>query len=333
MADTPLAAAQSRRFAPITAAEVLQQPPTRWTVKGVLPEKGLAAVYGASGSGKSFLTLDMAAAIGEGRNWFGHRTRLTPILYLFLEGQAGLAKRIQAWELVHGRKFPTTVEFMTDSAFMLTDATAIHALAEWPTPGSLIVIDTLTQSAPLVDENASAGMGEILEGAKLLQRLTGGMVLFVHHAGKDVARGMRGHSSLYAALDAVIEVQRNGDSRSWTIAKSKDGEDGGGQAFKLNGVALGIDADGDPITSCAIEVDQNPPLADSKTRKLGAVEGAVLEYLRAKGTGVRLAELAKHFDGQYARGSVYRSVEKLHDQLLVHKAANTGMVCIAEAMR
>lgn len=333
MGQLALAGAPPKRFTPKFAAEILQQPPSRWTVKGVLPEKGLAAVYGASGSGKSFLTLDMAAAIGEGENWFGRRTRLTPILYLCLEGQAGLAQRIQAWEQVHVREYPSTVQFMTDTSFMLTDPQAVHELAEWPTSGSLIVIDTLAQSAPLVDENASQGMGEILEGAKLLQRLTGGLILFVHHAGKDVARGMRGHSSLYAALDSVIEVQRNGESRSWSIAKCKDGEDGGSKAFKLKGVALGVDADGDPITSCAVEVDQNPPLADSKTRKLGAAEGAVLEYLRAKSTGVRLSELAKHFDGQYARGSVYRAVDKLHDQMLAHKAANTGMVCIAEAIR
>ena len=328
-----IAGAPAKRFKPKFAADILKNPPAHWTVKGVLPEKGLAAVYGASGSGKSFLTLDMAAAIGEGVSWFGHRTRLTPVLYVFLEGQSGLARRIQAWEQVHGREYPTTVQFMTDSAFMLTAPAAVHELAEWPTPGSLIVIDTLAQSAPMVDENASAGMGEILEGAKLLQRLTNGMVLFVHHAGKDVAKGMRGHSSLYAALDAVIEVQRNGDSRSWSIAKSKDGEDGRSQSFKLNGITLGVDADGDPITSCTVEVDHNLPMTNCKVVKLGMVEGAVLEYLRTKAAGVRLAELTKHFDGKFARGSIYRAGNKLLDQVLVHKCANTGMVCIAEAMR
>ena len=333
MAENPVVPTRGLRFAPVTAADVLKQPATQWTVKGVLPEKGLAAVYGASGSGKSFLALDMAAAIGEGESWFGRKTRLQSVLYLFLEGQAGLARRIQAWEQVHSRTYPSTVEFMTDSAFMLTDPAAVHELAQWPTPGSLIVIDTLAQSAPLVDENASAGMGEILEGAKLLQRLTGGMVMFVHHAGKDVARGMRGHSSLYAALDAVIEVQRNGDSRSWSIAKSKDGEDGGGHAFKLKGVILGSDADGDPITSCALEIDHNPPISNNKTRKLGAVEGAVLEFLRTKGTGSRIAEMAKHFEGLYARASIYRAIDKLHEQQMVHRAENSGMVCIAEAMK
>lgn len=333
MSVATLPAATFKRFAPITAEDLLQQPASRWIVKGVLPEKGIAAVYGASGSGKSFLTLDMAAAIGNGQTWFGHKTQMKSVLYLFLEGQAGLAKRIKAWEQMHGYSFPSTVEFMTDSAFMLTDPQAIHDLSQWPTPGSLIVIDTLAQSAPLVDENASAGMGEILEGAKMLQRLTGGMVLFVHHAGKDAGRGMRGHSSLYAALDAVIEVQRNGDSRSWSIAKSKDGEDGGGHAFKLRGMVLGADDDGDPITSCAIEIDHNPPIPESKSRKLGATEGAVLEYLRSKSAGIRIAELVKHFDGQYVRQSIYRAVDKLNDQMMVHKAENSGMVCIAEAFK
>jgi hypothetical protein len=68
---------------------------------------------------------------------------------------------------------------------------------------------------------------------------------------------MRGHSSLIAALDAAIEVTRSGDQRSWQVAKSKDGEDGTAHPFKLEVVELGMDNDGDPITSCVIKVDSS----------------------------------------------------------------------------
>jgi hypothetical protein len=74
----------------------------------------------------------------------------------------------------------------------------------------------------------------------------------VHHTGKDASKGLRGHSSLHAALDTAIEVRRDGDNREWLIAKSKDGEDGGVHAFKLEVVELGSDEDGDPITSCIV---------------------------------------------------------------------------------
>ena len=68
---------------------------------------------------------------------------------------------------------------------------------------------------------------------------------------------MRGHSSLIAALDGAIEVSRNDQKRSWTIAKTKDGEDGKTVYFKLKHHILGQDVDGDDITSCSIEPDHS----------------------------------------------------------------------------
>ena len=101
-------------------------------------------------------------------------------------------------------------------------------------------------------------MGEIIAGANHLQRLIGGLVLLVHHTGKDASKGLRGHSSLHAALDAAIEVRRNGDQREWLIAKSKDGEDGQSNYFGLEVVELGRDEDNEPITSCVIRaIDAN----------------------------------------------------------------------------
>lgn len=67
----------------------------------------------------------------------------------------------------------------------------------------------------------------------MLRLLTDGLVVLVHHTGKDTAQGMRGHSSLFAALDGAIEVKRNNAGRTWTVAKTKDGEDGKTTAFKL----------------------------------------------------------------------------------------------------
>jgi len=95
---------------------------------------------------------------------------------------------------------------------------------------------------------------------KGLQSAVGGLVMLVHHTGKDATKGMRGHSSLIAALDAAIEVSRNGDQRSWQVAKSKDGEDGAAHPFKLEVMELGIDADGDPVTSCVIKADSSSPI-------------------------------------------------------------------------
>jgi hypothetical protein len=114
-----------------------------------------------------------------------------------------------------------------------------------------------------VDENSSGDMSRIIEAAADLQRRIGGLVLLIHHAGKDATRGMRGHSSLHAALDAAIEVRRDGDAREWRIAKSKDSADAESIPFRLEVVLLGIEPDGTPVSSCAVVAD-DVPKADYK---------------------------------------------------------------------
>ena len=101
-------------------------------------------------------------------------------------------------------------------------------------------------------------MGRILEAAKRLQRLTAGLVVVVHHTGKDATKGLRGHLSLFAALDAAVEVTREGDRREWKVAKAKHGQDGAGHPFRLETVDLGEDDEGEPVTSCTIEPDDSP---------------------------------------------------------------------------
>ena len=80
-----------------------------------------------------------------------------------------------------------------------------------------------------------------------------GFVMFVHHAGKDAGKGLRGHSSLSAALDTVIKVISTTNQRVWSIEKSKDSEIGICNAFELNAVELGSkDMWGIAHTSCTV---------------------------------------------------------------------------------
>jgi putative DNA primase/helicase len=123
--------------------------------------------------------------------------------------------------------------------------------------GAVVFIDTTNRAAPGLDENSSADMGRILAAAKALADATGGLVVLVHHSGKDLSKGMRGHSSMFAAMDGAIEVARDGDRREWRNAKVKDDKDGDAFPFRLAVVELGIDEHGDAITSCAVRPDQS----------------------------------------------------------------------------
>ncbi|OZB42709.1 MAG: helicase [Thiomonas sp. 15-66-11] len=249
-----------RRYKLRTAAELAALPPVRWLVRNVLPAEGLAALFGASGSGKTFLALDAAAAIAEGRRWFTYRVNPALVVYVGLEGQAGLSQRVQAWEKHQGRPAPEGLRFVVSQPFDLLQSDDVAELAEACRGAGMVVVDTLNRAAPGVDENSSQDMGRIIEAAADLQRRIGGLVLLIHHAGKDFSRGMRGHSSLHAALDAAIEVRRDGEAREWRVAKSKDGLDGSNHPFLLEGVMLGFD-DGEPVSSCVVEPEECEPRA------------------------------------------------------------------------
>jgi hypothetical protein len=244
-----------QRFQLLTPADLAKRPPARWRVRGVLPLEGIAATFGPSGSGKSFLVLDLLASVASGAEWFGCRTKAAPVLYVALEGEAGIAQRVQAYQVKHGRLAAgfrfllqgLDIRNATDRADLVT---AVQA-AGWS--GGVLCLDTLNRAAPGMDENDSKSMGEVIAAAKAIQAAVGGVVLLVHHTGKDAAKGMRGHSSLHAALDAAIEVTRTDDRREWKIAKSKDGEDGEAHPFRLDVVQIGEDEDdGEPVTSCIV---------------------------------------------------------------------------------
>jgi hypothetical protein len=150
------------------------------------------------------------------------------------------------------------MRFITDAFNLLyTDDVdrLIAAVQREEMDDGIIVIDTLNAATPGMDENSSEDMGRAIEAAKRIQEVCGGLVLLIHHSGKDATRGLRGHSSLQAALDTLIEVTKDNDYRTWTLKKSKDGADGESHPFRLDIVELGLDADGDPITSCVIGHD------------------------------------------------------------------------------
>ncbi len=240
----------------LTATEVKALPNTPYLVKGLLPAQGVAAIYGEAGSGKSFLALDLSFAIATGQSdWFGMKVEKRPVSYIALEGRGGIAKRTMAWEKHNGLTLRDEVKFVLQD-FSLNDPRDVDALAgeilSTAGSGCLVVIDTLNQSAPGADENASADMSRIIANAKRLGERVRGLVLLVHHAGKDQARGMRGHSSLFAAMDAVIKVTATNGDREWNVTKAKDDDIVASRGFELVPYVVGADDDGDDITSCAV---------------------------------------------------------------------------------
>lgn len=276
------AAKISMHYQLLGSAELRALPPIEWRIQGILPEQGIACIFGRSTAGKSFLALDVAAAIAEGATWFGYRVKRSPVVYVCLEGSAGFRQRAMAWEAHNKRALPPNLRVVLQP-FSLTDSKSIRAMATSVLTlgkGVVTFIDTLNASTPGLDENSPRDMGLIIEGAKNLQTITGGLITLISHTGKDATKGLRGHSSLFAALDCAVEVSRVGKRREWEVVKSKDGADGDLRRFVLEVVELGLGCDDEPVSSCIVRQEDSGEFKERENRPKGANQTLALNVLR-----------------------------------------------------
>lgn len=276
------AATATRRYKMLSANDLANAPPLQWMIRRLIPKTGLAALYGASGTGKSFLALDLAITVAGGAEWYGMRVKNCPVTYCVLEGEGGMGKRAKAWAQHHGKPLPDTLHFVTQPINLQQPKDVqdlADAIIEAGGAGGLTILDTLNRAAPEADENSSKDMGAILAAAKALQAATAGLVMVVHHTGKDSERGMRGHSSLFAAMDSVISVSKT----QWEVKKSKDDATGEEFKFKLETLVLGVDDEGDEVTSC-VAVPVAAAFALRQSKKLGPHQLVALETIKGMGT-------------------------------------------------
>jgi AAA domain len=228
-------------------------------IEDVFDLGGLAVIYGASNSGKTFWTMDAALHIAAGRMWRGKRVQQVPVLYLALEGGRGAIARIVAWRSRYGLaslpfwlvRAPLNLMTVESTELIETAANTIEKTTG-SKPG-LTVVDTLARAMAGGNENAPEDMGSLVRGADEIRMQTGGAVWFVHHSGKDEARGARGHSSLLAATDTEIEIAvLEGGQRVARATKQREMEKGGEWPFTLQKVTLAEVHDRKPITSCTV---------------------------------------------------------------------------------
>jgi hypothetical protein len=271
------------RFAIVPAHEFATGANPTWVIKDVLPQAELVVMYGASGSGKSFLALDMAAAIARGVEWRGKRVRQGRVAYIAAEGGGGFRKRLKAYgqhNEIDLASLELGVIHAAPNMMEAKDAAdVVKSIKAWG-GADIVIVDTFAQVMPGANENAGEDVGKALTHCKRIHELTGAMIILIHHAGKDASKGARGWSGLRAAADAELEVVREATGRSLRLTKSKDGEDGMAWGFDLEIITVGVDEDLDPITSCVVIEAQMPVPGAGPARKLGPVEKAVNDVIQ-----------------------------------------------------
>lgn len=304
-------------------------------VEDVLTAGGLSVMYGESNSGKSFLACDMACSIGAELTWLGKRTVKGAVLYVAGEGSESIKLRVLAWQQHRGitpalAVVPVSVNLLDPRADVQRLADACRAVqARYNLPVSLIVIDTLARAFGGGNENASEDMGAVIAHADIVRAQTGAHVMFVHHSGKDAAKGSRGHSSLKAATDTEIEVTGEQETHihTATITKQRDlGSRGEALSSKFHVIKMGIDQWGKPITTCLVEPTEEvakPKQASARDRS-NALHEAFVEVLgAAPNKTMRRADLVKALTERGFNSSpIYRAVGQLKTQNTITEVMN-----------
>ncbi|SEP62041.1 AAA domain-containing protein [Thalassovita taeanensis] len=256
---------------------------SNYMVKGWLDRNCLSMLYGPSNAGKTFVALDIAMHIAAGKSWRGLRVNGGPVLYIAAEGGAGIRNRLAAIK----RERPD----MASAPFTLLpigldlhgqgDALAVCEIMPNADP-ALVVIDTLARSMGAGDENTAKDAAMFVRNCDLIREATGAHVMVIHHTGKDEDRGARGSSALRAAVDNEIQV-----TADWEILsrKQRDQEPPEPLHFKLRSVTLGMDEDGEPVTSAVVgEADAPAPTRKPIRGKNGVAIQALNDALRDHGT-------------------------------------------------
>jgi hypothetical protein len=182
----------------------------------------------------------------------------------------------------------------------------------------VVVIDTLNRSLD-GSESSDEDMAAYIKAADAVREAFGCAVIIVHHCGVDGSRP-RGHTSLTGAADAQIAVSRNETNDIISMVEwLKDGAEGDIITSRLQLIDLGLDADGESITSCVIVPAEVESQASTKPKKrepksVKAFRAAFTEALdtdghtiRVRGDGsevraVDLKHVRKQFELHWATG-------------------------------
>lgn len=226
---------------PVHIRDVASRPPRQYLVPGLIPEESITLLTAASGTGKTFVALSLAAIVATGADWQGTVLPCRCVVYVAAEGDNGFGDRTRALMSRFPRldSAPFYVEFKAPRLHIdaEVDLWATTLLEKCPKP-DLLVFDTLSKSMVGADENSSKDMPLAVDALERLRDRLSAAILVIHHVGKDSGRGARGHSSLHAGVEARFTIAREkgvGLAGCLRVDHQKDGPTGASFRWRLEG--------------------------------------------------------------------------------------------------
>lgn len=231
-----------------TLADAYQtRPPRRFLVDGLIPIPSLSIVFGGPGSLKSMMLADMAACIVAGKPWLesmpagnvrpGVTLQTSQSKVLWIDFDNGVLASDERFEAIgHGHELPADAPLhyvsmpqpWLDASNPGIIADLIRYINHYKY--ELVIIDNLGLVSGDVEEN-SGEMTVVMGHLRGLSERTTSAVIVVHHQRKtngsagagDIPKGetLRGHSSINAAIDLALLVDRKEGDDSINIIPTK----------------------------------------------------------------------------------------------------------------
>jgi hypothetical protein len=312
----------------------------QWLVQDLLPETGAGLIAGQWGTYKTFVALDLAAAVMSMATFIKFPVRRQGgVLFFACESQseiairlaavveakcAGLDKAPFAWVDTCPRLLdPDAAKVLTD---MVNDG-ADKMMRDFGLPVALVIIDTAGKAAGYAksgDENDAALAKIMMKALATASVETGALFLAVDHFGKDVTTGTRGSSSKEDDADVVLALLGTKDQTGAVTntrlcaRKRRSGPNGEEFPFRTRVEDMGADQNGAAITTLTIEwlpqaeggLGRGKPKIEAWSKSLRLLRQTLMTVLVDQGTEMRPfpdGPMVRSVDQEILRTEFYKS--------------------------
>jgi len=241
-----------------------------YLMKGSIYKGDLIFIIGDPGSGKTTLAQYLSLGIAQGRSMFGRKVRQGRVLYLAFEGKDLFLLKMSALEKRFGSS--RNIVYATQSMQLLQNAPRgddANRLLEIIKAEriDMVVCDTWSKMLASADDNMHSVASGLISVFDRIREETGAAVMVIAHPNKTDKNNPGGSYTTTKDSDAVIKITVVEDLRTAEAIKLRFDKIGPLYSFRLNRVVLGIDSDGDEISSVDIEEVENDPSATDATKK------------------------------------------------------------------
>lgn len=284
-----------------TAADLMAEPPVAAVIESVAYEGSVTVLVAESGAGKTFVMLNMAAAVSGGVSWHDRNVRHGSVAYISFEGDA-IGLRLRALhqvggspvEHIHVLRASDPISPMIDrdrieqpsvgerSVCAELDALATYLASAGRPPIVLVILDTIRASLSGSEDSSEHASAYLRAFRRILAKAPGAAGILAHHSGwqdgENQRKRERGSSAWRGNCDCTLYLEAgpyDADCGEAVLTlharKLRDREPSPPLSLIRRRVALAdTDEYGRPRTSCIIEPDQRSGL-EREAERIAAV--------------------------------------------------------------